>query len=163
MRPSTSTGTYTWTSLSRGEASDTRRNRTSDTKEYSPNGGSRACFHLRVGSAGQEGSAISTSEVRKRNLYARPGHVSFDERSNKLVTIAVESFGLPGRERSEFIDQLATGVIGGRDGEIMAEKGTCKERLLQIISVTSQFASSRFHVEFTGTSSHDRTVRRLGG
>ena len=54
----------------------------------------------------------------------------------------MESFGLPGRERSEFIDQLATGVIGGRDGEIMAEKGTCKERLLQIISVTSQVAIS---------------------
>ena len=44
-------------------------------------------------------------EARKRNHYARPGHVSFDERSHKLITLAVESFGRLGREGSEFIDK----------------------------------------------------------
>ena len=48
---------------------------------------------LRAGSADQDESAASTSEARKPNHYARPGHVSFNERSHKLATIAVESFG----------------------------------------------------------------------
>ena len=69
--------------------------------------------------------------------------MSFDERSHKLVTLAVESFGRLGREGSEFIDQLATSVVGGRDGRAIAKKGICKERLLQIFSVTSQVAISR--------------------
>ena len=67
----------------------------------------------------------------------------FDERSHKLVTLAVESFGRLGREGSEVIDQLVTSVVGGRDGGAMAKKGICKERLLQIVSVTSQVAISR--------------------
>ena len=76
--------------------------------------------------------------------YARVGHVSFDEeRSHKLVTLAVESFGCLGREGSECIDELATTVVRGRDGGAMAKKGICKERLLQIVSVTSQVATSR--------------------
>ena len=69
--------------------------------------------------------------------------MSFEERSHKLVTLAVESFGRLGREGSEFIDQLAKSVAGGRDGGAMAKKGICKERLLQIVSVTSQVAISR--------------------
>ena len=85
--------------------------------------------HLRAGSADQDGSAASTSEPRKRNHYGRIGHVSFEERSHKLVTLAVESFGRLGREGSEFIDQLAKSVAGGRDGGAMAKKGICKERL----------------------------------
>ena len=103
----------------------------------------QAGIHLRAGSADQDGSAASTSEARKRNHYARVGHVSFDERSHKLVTLAVESFGRLGREGSEFIGQLATSVVGARDGGAMAKKGICKERLLQIVSVTSQVAISR--------------------
>ena len=99
--------------------------------------------HLRAGSADQDESAASTSEARKPNHYARPGHVSFNERSHKLATIAVESFGLLGREGSDFIDQLGANVVGGRDGGAMTKKGICKERLLQIISVTSQVPISR--------------------
>ena len=34
--------------------------------------------HLRAGSADHDGPAASTSGVRKRQHYARPGHVSFD-------------------------------------------------------------------------------------
>ena len=83
--------------------------------------------------------------------------MSSDERSYRLVTLAVESFGRLGREGSEFIDQLATSVVGGRDGGAMAKKGICKERVLQIVSVTSQVA---IHAEFTGTSSHYGTVKR---
>ena len=98
---------------------------------------------MRAGSADQDGSAASTSEVRKRNRYARVGHVFFDERSHKRVTLAVKSFGRLGREGSEFVDQLATSVVGARDGGGTAEKGICKETILQIVSVTSQVAISR--------------------
>ena len=103
----------------------------------------QAGVHLCAGSANRDGLTASTSEARKRNHYARPGHVSFDERSHKLATIAVESFGLLGREGSDFIDQLGANVVGGRDGGAMTKKGICKERLLQIISVTSQVPISR--------------------
>ena len=54
------------------------------------------------------GSAARTSEAQKRQHYARPVHVSFDERSFKLTTLAVESFGLLEDEGYEFIDELAT-------------------------------------------------------
>ena len=67
-----------------------------------------------------------------RQHYARPGHVSFDERSDKLTPFAVESFGRLGVEGSYFIEQLAASVVGGRDGGPMATKGVLKERLFQI-------------------------------
>ena len=69
----------------------------------------------------------------KRNHYPRVRHVSFDERRHKIVTLTVESFGRLEREGSEFIDQLAASVVGGRDGGAMAKKGIRKERLLQIL------------------------------
>ena len=69
--------------------------------------------------------------------------MSFDERSHKLATLAVESFGRLGVEGSNSIDQLAASVVGGTDGGSMARKGGVKERLLQIISVTTQVAISR--------------------
>ena len=55
----------------------------------------------------------------------------------------MESFGLLGVEGSYFIDQLAASVVGARDGGSMARKGVLKERLLQIVSVTTQVAISR--------------------
>ena len=73
----------------------------------------QAGVHVRAGCADQDGSAAFISEARKRNHYARPEHVSFDEPSHKLAAIAVESFGRLGREGRDFIDQLATSVIGG--------------------------------------------------
>ena len=69
--------------------------------------------------------------------------MSFDERSFKLTTLAVESFGRLGGEGYEFIDELATHAAGGRDGGSMAQKGVFKERLLQVISVATQVAISR--------------------
>ena len=51
----------------------------------------QAQVHLQAGSTGHAGSAASTSEARNRQHYARPGHVSFDERSHKLTTVEVES------------------------------------------------------------------------
>ena len=69
--------------------------------------------------------------------------MSFDERSFKLTTFAVESFCRLGEEGYEFIDELATHAAGGRDGGSMAQKGVFKERLLQVISVATQVAISR--------------------
>eukprot|EP00904_Undaria_pinnatifida_P008873 jgi/Undpi1/5115/HiC_scaffold_19.g08467.m1 len=104
----------------------------------------QAGVHMRAGSADRNGSAASTSEARKRNHYARPGQVSFDERSYKLATLAVESFGRLGKEGSDLIDQeVAASIVGGTDASSLARKGVCKERLFQIISVTTQVAISR--------------------
>ena len=69
--------------------------------------------------------------------------MSFDERSHKHGALAVESFGRLGVEGSNFIDQLETSVVGGRDGGSIARKGVVKERLLQIVSVTTQVVISR--------------------
>ena len=99
--------------------------------------------HIRAGSADRDGLAASTSEARKRSHYARPGQVSFDERSCKLATSAVESFGRLGKEGSDRIDQLAASIVGGTDGASLTRKGVCKKRLLQIISVTAQVVISR--------------------
>lgn len=43
--------------------------------------------HLRYSSASIDGAAAQASEARKRQYYARPGHVSFDERRFKLDTL----------------------------------------------------------------------------
>ena len=64
----------------------------------------QAQVHLQVGSADHDGSASSTSEARKREHYARPGHVSFDERSRELTTFVVQSFGRLVVEGSYLID-----------------------------------------------------------
>ena len=52
------------------------------------------------------------------------GHavVSFDERSHIAGLIAVVGFECVGREGGERIDQLATSVLGGRDGAAMSKK-----------------------------------------
>ena len=85
----------------------------------------QAQVDLRNGSATNDGSAARTSEARKRQHYARPGHVSFDKlghvsfdkRSFKLTTLAVESFGRLGEGGYEFIDErrmLQEGEMGDR-------------------------------------------------
>ena len=103
----------------------------------------QAALHLRQGSATVDGSTAATSEARKNAHYARPGHVSFDQRSYKLCTFAVECFGRLGGMAYEFVDQLATHVVGGQNGGEITRKGAVKERLLQVVSVTSQVAVSR--------------------
>ena len=89
------------------------------------------------------GLVASKSEARKRSNYSRPGQISFDERSYKLATLTVESFGRFGKEGRDLIDQVAASIVGGTDGSSLARKGVCKERLVQIISVTTQVAISR--------------------
>ena len=96
-----------------------------------------------AGIADRGGLAASKSEARKRSHYARPGQVSFDERSNTLATFAVESFGRLGKEGSDLIGQVAASIVGKTDGSSLPRKSVCKERLLQIISVTTQVAISR--------------------
>ena len=60
----------------------------------------QAQVHLRRGSADHDGSTAFTSEARKRQHYARPGDVSFDERSPKLANLSLESFKHLGVEGS---------------------------------------------------------------
>ena len=70
---------------------------------------------MQAGSADRDGSAASTSEARKRNHYARPGQVSFDERRYKLATLAVESFGC--------LRKVAASIVGGTDVSSLSWKG----------------------------------------
>ena len=93
---------------------------------------------MRAGSANRDGLTPSKPEAHKRTHYARPGQVSFDERSYKLSTFGVESFGRLGAEGSDLIDQVTSSMVGGTDGSSLARKGVCKERLLQRMSVTTQ-------------------------
>ena len=58
----------------------------------------QARVHMRDGSADRDGSAVSTSEARKRDHHGRVGQVSFNEHRHKLVTLVVESFGRLGKE-----------------------------------------------------------------
>ena len=122
---------------------DTGVSRQVDTPRRDVCGPTKAGVHMLAGSADRNGSATSTSEARKRNHYARPGQVSFDERSYKLATLAMESSGRLGRGRSDLIDQVAATIVGGTDASSLARKGVCKERLFQTISVTTQVAISR--------------------
>ena len=109
-------------------------------------GDPQAGFHMRAGGADRNGPAASTSEARKRNHYARPGQVSFDERSYKLATLAVEGFGRLGKEGNDLIDQVAASIVGGTGGSSLARKGVLKDHLFPIISVATQVTiSCRFH------------------
>ena len=94
----------------------------------------QAQVHLRGGSADHDGLSAFTSEAGNRQHYARPGHVSFDEQSHKLGHFSGGKLGRLGVEGSNFIDQLAASVVGGRDGGSLARKSVVKERLLQIIA-----------------------------
>ena len=70
-------------------------------------GGPQTCS---AASADRNESAASTSEARTRNHDARPGQVSFDERSFKVATLAVESFGRLGEEGNDMIDLVAASI-----------------------------------------------------
>ena len=57
---------------------------------------------------------------------------------------------------------LFTIVVGGRDGGSMARKGVVKERLLQIISVTTQLAISRRVARFKLQLKDRQEIRSRG-
>ena len=126
----------------------------------------RAGVHLRGGIADHDGSAASTSEARKRQHYASPCNVSFDEWRHQLVALAVESCGHLGVEGSKFIDQLAAkrrGVEGS-----MAGTRVLKERLLQIVIwVITQVAVSRrvsrFNLQLRDRQEASRSLGGGGG
>ena len=66
----------------------------------------------------------------------------------------MESCGRLGVEGSNFIDQPAASVVGGRD--------VVKERLLQIISVTTQLAISRRVARFKLQLKDRQEIRSRG-
>ena len=66
-------------------------------------------------------------------------HAFTTDRKNSLTPgLFFLRYGRLGVEGSKFIDQLAAGVVGGRDDGSMGRKGVVKERLLLIVSVTTQ-------------------------
>ena len=126
----------------------------------------QAGVHLRAGSADQDGTAASTSEARKRNRFARPGHVSFDERRHKLVILAVESFERLGREGSEFFVQLATSDRRKGWGGNAQERhllGTSSANNFSDLSGCDLTPSSPVQARITGPSRDHREEGRGGG
>ena len=75
----------------------------------------------------------------------------------------MEGFGRLGIKGSNFIDQLAASVVGGKDGRSMVRKGVVKERLLEIISVTPQVAISRRVARFKLQLGDRQEIRRSRG
>lgn len=68
------------------------------------------------------------------------------------ATLAVKYVGCLGKEGSNVIDQVAAIIAGGTDGSSLTRKGVCKQRLFQVISVTTEVAiSRRVHRYKTGT------------
>ena len=120
----------------------------------------QAHVHLRNGSTTNDGGAARTSEARKRQHYARPEHVSFDERSFKLTTLAVESVGRLGEEGYEFIDELATHAAGGRDGDRWHRKGSSRNDFFRSFRWLHRWPSP---AESSGTSCHYADVNKRRG
>lgn len=57
-----------------------------------------------------------------------------DARSFKPTTPAVESFGHLGEDGYDFVDEIASHAVGGKEGgSFSTKKGVTKERLLQIL------------------------------
>ena len=81
-----------------------------------------------AGIADRDGSAVFKAEARKRTHYTLLGQVSFDERSYKLTTVAVESssFGRLGKEGSDQNDQVAASIVEGTDAASLARKASVK-------------------------------------
>ena len=78
--------------------------------------GPHAVGNICVGGADRDRLAASKYEACKRSHYAGPGQVSFDERSYKLDTFVMESFGRLGKEGSDLIDKVTATIVGGTDG-----------------------------------------------
>ena len=106
-----------------------------------------------------DGSAVATVETCKVAHYARPGNVYFDERSFKRTTLAVESFGRPGKSGGELVYQIPVSLVGDRPGGPIARKGIVKERLLQVIS--EQLRKQLCLIGFTGIGWRCTRGRRL--
>ena len=79
--------------------------------------------HLRGRGASRGGSAAATSVSHKCQHCARPGQATFDERSHKLATYAVECCWRLGVKGSTIIDHPAATVVGRKDGGFVPRKG----------------------------------------
>ena len=136
-----------WALLSRQEDSDMLRHQSVATKQYYSTSCMRA--HKWECTCGQA-ALTETDQLLPLLRHAsaitrlvRDRQVSFDERSYKLATLAVDCFGRLGQEGSDLIDQVAASIIRGTDGLSLLRKGACKERLFQVIYVATQVAILR--------------------
>ena len=64
--------------------------------------------------------------------------MSFDEHRYELGTLTAESVWLLGMSGNELVDQLATSLVGGGDNGDLRGTVVAKDRLLQIIFVTTR-------------------------
>lgn len=86
----------------------------------------QAAVHLRNGSADVDRSATATSEARKIAHYYCPGCTSLDSGRWKLCTLAVVIFGRLGIKGYEFVDQVATSVVGEMGSGLLSTNGVVK-------------------------------------
>ena len=83
----------------------------------------QAMVHLRHGSADADGYAASSAEVCKSAHNAGPGQCSFDERSYKLTTFAVENFKHLLKSGIEPFDRLASSLVRVAEDGNLRRKG----------------------------------------
>ena len=83
----------------------------------------QAMVHLRNGSADADGYAASSAEECKSAHNAGPGQCSFDERSYKLTTFAVENFKPLPKSGVELVDRLASSLVRVADDGNLRRKG----------------------------------------
>jgi hypothetical protein len=94
--------------------------------------------HLRFHAATRDGAAADRAHRRKLQTYSG----SYDHSSYKLWPLALESYGRWGDAAEEFIDALASHVVGGADSVSWRAKGVVVHGIRQRLAVTVQRAVS---------------------
>lgn len=112
---------------------DARRSKSEGCVEAVPIGMDQLLLHPRRASA-------STKSVRV-GAHVRDT-LPFDERCHKPANLAAGGLGHLGKKGRDIIDWLTARVVGGRS-EGFLTKGVCKDRSVQVISVTIQVATLR--------------------
>ena len=102
-------------------------------------------------------------QTTNNNNCARPGQVAFDERSYKLATLAVESFGRLGKEGSDLIDQVAASVYCRKDGRIVPDTDIRRLQRMPLPDHLGDYIPrSRFCDESSVSASSERPPGRSG-
>ena len=94
-------------------------------------------------SADADGSAASRAEARKSTYYARPRQSILRRAQLQTNHPCGGKLWAPRQGGIKSVDHMATSVVEGAYNGNLRRKGTIKERLQQIISVTAQVVNSR--------------------
>ena len=98
--------------------------------------------HLRNGSADADGYAASSAEECKSAHNAGPGQCSFDERSYKLTTFALENFKPLLKSGIELVDRLASSLVRVADDGNLRRKGWKRNTYIETLFITCMYVWS---------------------